>query len=236
MLPSTSLYSNLFLPFEFPHQNSICISLHAHALHMPIPFHQCWLEHANRDHSLDQSVQTYFVIHPACYSKGTGQLKCDGTQTETRFPLSAKRTSPFKSAGASVQSTTGSRGVRISGSNAEYTMFRDSVKSTGYPLHSSFSPFTSHPVRHLVPSHFNWSLPRFFSWGKGVGAWNWLLTSIYCRGWDRVELDIHVFSVKVLLNFILIWICFFTCNVQRVRMGVVGQSNRLIKERAVQKR
>jgi len=48
----------------------------------------------------------------------TGQLKCDGTRTEPRFRLSAKRTSPFKSAGASVQSTTGSRGVRISGSNA----------------------------------------------------------------------------------------------------------------------
>ena len=46
------------------------------------------------------------------------QLKCDGTRAETRFLLSAKRTSPFKSAGASVQSTAGSRGVRISGSNA----------------------------------------------------------------------------------------------------------------------
>ena len=43
-----------------------------------------------------------------------GQLKCDGTRAETRFCLSAKRTNPFKSAGASVQSTTGSRGVRIS--------------------------------------------------------------------------------------------------------------------------
>jgi hypothetical protein len=63
------------------------------------------------------------------------QLKCDGTRAETRIRLSAKRTSPFKSAGASVQSTTGSRGVRISGSNAGYTMFRGSVKSTGYPLH-----------------------------------------------------------------------------------------------------
>ena len=41
-------------------------------------------------------------------------LKCDGTCTETRFRLSAKRMSPFKSVGASVQSTTGSQGVRIS--------------------------------------------------------------------------------------------------------------------------
>ena len=42
--------------------------------------------------------------------------------------------------GASVQSTTGSRGVCISGSNAGYTMFRSRVKSTGYPLHSPVSP------------------------------------------------------------------------------------------------
>ena len=70
----------------------------------------------------------------------TGHLKCAGTRAETRLRLSAKRTSPFKSAGASVQSTTGSRGMRISGSNAEYTTFRGSVKSTGYPLHSPVSP------------------------------------------------------------------------------------------------
>jgi hypothetical protein len=60
------------------------------------------------------------------------RLKCDGTRAETSFRLSAKRTSPFKSAGTSVQLTTGSRGVRISSSNAGYTMFRDSVKGTGY--------------------------------------------------------------------------------------------------------
>ena len=71
---------------------------------------------------------------------GRMRLKCDCTRAETRFRISAKRTSPFKSAGASVQSTTGSRGVRISVSNAGYTMFRRSVKSTGYPLHPSVSP------------------------------------------------------------------------------------------------
>ena len=60
--------------------------------------------------------------------------------------------------GASVQSTTGSRGVRISGSNAGYTMLRGSVKSTGYPFHSSVSSSLPHPVRHRVSSHFNWSL------------------------------------------------------------------------------
>ena len=71
----------------------------------------------------------------------TGQLKCDGTRAETRFRLSAKRTSPFKSAGGRQFSRLlASRGVPISGSNAGYTMFRGSVKSTGYPLHSPVSP------------------------------------------------------------------------------------------------
>ena len=73
------------------------------------------------------------------------RLKCDGTLAETRFRLSAKRTNPFKSAGASVQSTTGSRGVRIIGSNAGYTKFRGSVKSIGYPLHSPASPSLPRP-------------------------------------------------------------------------------------------
>jgi hypothetical protein len=67
-------------------------------------------------------------------------LKSVGTRAETGFRLSAKRTSPFKKAVASVPSTTGSRGGGISSSNTGYTMFRDSVKSTGYPLHSPVSP------------------------------------------------------------------------------------------------
>ena len=48
----------------------------------------------------------------------------DDTRAENKFRLSPKRTSPFKSAWASVQSTAGGRGVRISFSNAGYTMFR----------------------------------------------------------------------------------------------------------------
>ena len=43
----------------------------------------------------------------------------DVTRVETRSRLSPKRTSPFKSVGVSVQSTAGSRGVHISGSNAD---------------------------------------------------------------------------------------------------------------------
>ena len=82
-------------------------------------------------------------------------MKCEGTRAETRFRLSAKRTSPFKSAEASVQSTNGSRGVRIGGSNAGYNIFRGSVKSTGYPIHSPVSPSLPLPcvtVYHHVSS------------------------------------------------------------------------------------
>ena len=61
--------------------------------------------------------------------------------------------------GASVQSTTGSRGVRISGSNAGYTMFRGSVKSTGYPLHSPVSPSLPLPCvtmcRHISAGFYH---------------------------------------------------------------------------------
>ena len=73
---------------------------------------------------LRRSLNEIFALL-GCYTAyvGRGQLKCDGTRAETRFRLSAKRTSPFKSAGASVQSTTGSRSLRISGSNAGYTTF-----------------------------------------------------------------------------------------------------------------
>ena len=53
--------------------------------------------------------------------------------------------------GASVQSTAGSWGVRISGSNARYTMFRGSVKGTGYPLHSAVS--TSLPLSCVTVCH-----------------------------------------------------------------------------------
>ena len=52
---------------------------------------------------------------------------------------------------ASVQSTTGSRGVRISGSNAGYTMFRGSVKGTGYLLHSPVPP--SFPLLSVTVCH-----------------------------------------------------------------------------------
>ena len=79
----------------------------------------------------------------------------DGTRAETRFRLSPKRTSPFKSVGSSVQSTAGSRGVRISFSNARYTTFGGGVRVLAthsirqFPLHF---PFPCVTVCHQVPN------------------------------------------------------------------------------------
>jgi hypothetical protein len=108
---------------------------------------QLWSCHVSRDMDNSESAEGQEPLHIAggptdylCSATVRLRLKCDGTRAENRFRLSAKRRSPFKSAGTSVQSTSGSRGVRISGSNAGYTMFRGSVKSTDYPLHSPVSP------------------------------------------------------------------------------------------------
>jgi len=56
---------------------------------------------------------------------GIARLKCDGTRVETRFGLSPRngRVHLNRPVGASVQSTAGSRGVRMRGSNAGYAVF-----------------------------------------------------------------------------------------------------------------
>jgi hypothetical protein len=71
------------------------------------------------------------------------RLKCDGTRAETRFRLSTKRTSPFFTAGASVQSTTGRRAVHISLQGLYCScrpVFCSHVMLTGYPFHFIVSP------------------------------------------------------------------------------------------------
>jgi hypothetical protein len=91
------------------------------------------------------------------------RLKRDGTRAETRFRLSPKRTSPFKLAEASVQSTAGSRAVRISVSNAGYTTFPGSVRVMAthsirqFPLH--FSSRAS-PCAIRFQTHSNTSAAR----------------------------------------------------------------------------
>jgi len=84
-------------------------------------------------------------------------------EQKTVFCSGGRGGAPYKGGGggggSSVQSTTGSRDVRISCSNVGYTMFRTSVKGTGYSLHSPVSPSLPHPLRHRVPSRFNWTPP-----------------------------------------------------------------------------
>jgi hypothetical protein len=99
------------------------------------------------------------IIEPECITDINKQtkhsrmrLKCGGTCAETKIRLSAKRKSPFKSAGTrgvggSVQSTTGRRAVHTSlqGSYCSCKpVFCSHVTLTGYPLHSPVSPTLLH--------------------------------------------------------------------------------------------
>jgi len=96
---------------------------------------------------------------------------------------SAKRTSPFKSTGATVQSTTGSWGVRINGSNAGYTMFRGSVKGTGYPLHSPVSTSLPPPcvtVWHHISTGVYYERP--------------IMSSIYSSTWQTIPENSNIYQ------------------------------------------
>jgi len=93
--------TNVAISTIFPHNSKSEITLPTQANHGPV-------------HVFD---------YRQCLTR-LGQVLCiaraerDDTRAETRFHLSPKRTSPFKSVGASVQSTAGSQGVPISLSNA----------------------------------------------------------------------------------------------------------------------
>jgi len=101
------------------------------------------------------------------------RLKRDGTRAETRFRLSPKRTSPFKSTGASIKSTASSRGVRISGSNAGYTTFRGSARVLAtHSIRQFFlhfpSPFVTvcHQVSKAI--YLYWLSCFFLQWKQKV--------------------------------------------------------------------
>ena len=99
----------------------------------------------------------------------------------------------------SVQSTTVSRGVRISISNAGYTMFRGSVKSIGIPLNSPVSP--SQRIHHQ---------------GALYSAWLKITRTILSclLTWTRSVLWQHI-----LTRFVCVWVCVVNCTrAQRVRI------------------
>ena len=109
----------------------------------------------------------------SCLHSGIARSKRDGTCAETRFGLSAKRTSPFKSAGVSVQSTAGSRRVRSSGRRLYRPCSDVQCKAAGYPLHSHLShsiPLPCVTVCQQVPNAlYQHKCPRgfgpFCGWG-----------------------------------------------------------------------
>ena len=101
---------------------------------------------------------------PRDWSHGRARGEPDGPRAETTFCLPPKRTSPFKSAGESVQSSAGSRGVRISVCNAGYTTCRGGVRVLvtpsirQFPLHF---PIPCVTVCHHIPNTvLNWGLSR----------------------------------------------------------------------------
>jgi len=68
------------------------------------------------------------------------RLKCDGTGQRPDFVLRRNGRVHLNRRGRQFSRLLAAQGVRISGSNAGYTMFRGSVKSTGYLLHPPISP------------------------------------------------------------------------------------------------
>jgi len=88
-----------------------------------------------------------------------GQLKCDDTRAETRFRLSAKRASPFKSAGGRQFS----RLLAAELCSSAVVMLDTPCSEVVWRVLATHSirqfPHHFRPVLHRVPSHFNWSLP-----------------------------------------------------------------------------
>jgi hypothetical protein len=88
-----------------------------------LPTYRVQITHCSRAGEWTEAIEQYSHAKPHWHASVTSstralagrlRLKCDGTRAETRFRLSTKQTSPFKSAGASVQPTTGRRAVHIS--------------------------------------------------------------------------------------------------------------------------
>jgi len=88
--------------------------------------------------------------------------KCDGTRAETRFRLSAKRTSPFKSTGGRQFS----RILAVEVCASAVLMLDTPCSEVVWRVLATHSirqfPLHLPTLRHRVPSHFNWT-PRLVS-------------------------------------------------------------------------
>ena len=108
-----------------------------------------------------RSSSIYRLRYPAHHTRVViARPKRDGTRAETRFGLSAKRTSPFKLAGWRGQFSR-LLAVDVCASVVVMVVMLDKpcseveCKTTGYPLHSHVSPSFPLPcvtVCHQVPN------------------------------------------------------------------------------------
>ena len=93
----------------------------------------------------------------------TARLKRDGTCAETRFGLSAKRTSPFKLAGGQVSRLLAAEVCASAVVILDTPCSEVQCKTTGYPLHSHVSPSLPLPcvtVCHQVSTELSHLLQR----------------------------------------------------------------------------
>ena len=95
---------------------------------------------------------------------GRGQLKCDGTRAETRFLLSAKRTSPFNMAGGRQFTRLLATEVCASAVVMLDTPCSEAVWRVLATHSIRLFPLHFPSLRHRVPSLFNWSLPSIAKW------------------------------------------------------------------------
>jgi len=107
---------------------------------------------------------------------GRARLKRDGTRAETRFGLSAKRTSPFKLAGGQFSRLLAGE---VCASVVVMVVMLDTpcsevlCKTTGYPLHSHVSPLLPLPcvtVCHQVSIELYYSYCSWSSGDRSVGG------------------------------------------------------------------
>jgi hypothetical protein len=118
-------------------------------------------------------------------------LKHDSTCAETRFLLSPKRTSPYKSVGASVKLIAGSRGVRISVSNAGYTTSQGSVRV-----------LATHSIRQFplhYPSHASLCAIRYQMHSTRLQAGQTVNKEKGCKDSSLMQHHVHLWALTTLL-------------------------------------
>ena len=96
-----------------------------------------------------------YVLEPGVECCGTARSERDGTCAETRFDLSAKRTSPFKLAEGQFSLLLADEVCACAVVMLDTPCSEVECKTTGYPLHSHVSPSLPLTLRRRVPSGFN---------------------------------------------------------------------------------